>query len=85
MNTDIRHSGIYGMKWYVRRWQNPDGTYTPEGRIHYADQIQKYHDYLARRNGFAAVEDGLDEYGDTPFASIKNLFKVNWDRILGRL
>ena len=31
----FEHSGQKGMHWYVRRWQNEDGSLTPEGRIHY--------------------------------------------------
>lgn len=29
------HHGTPGMKWHVRRYQNADGSLTPEGRIHY--------------------------------------------------
>ena len=28
----LMHHGIKGQKWGVRRFQNPDGTYTPEGK-----------------------------------------------------
>lgn len=31
----LEHHGIPNMKWGVRRWQNEDGSLTPEGRIHY--------------------------------------------------
>lgn len=31
-NNYIYHSGIKGQKWYNRRYQNEDGTYTEEGK-----------------------------------------------------
>lgn len=30
--NSLKHYGISGMKWGVRRFQNPDGTYTEEGK-----------------------------------------------------
>ena len=32
---ELYHHGIQGQKWGVRRYQNPDGTLTDEGRKHY--------------------------------------------------
>lgn len=31
----LAHYGISGMKWYRRRYQNEDGSYTPAGRMRY--------------------------------------------------
>lgn len=35
MEYEFCHSGIKNMKWGVRRFQNPDGSLTPAGRIRY--------------------------------------------------
>lgn len=32
-DTELRHYGVKGMKWGVRRWQNKDGTLTSDGRV----------------------------------------------------
>jgi hypothetical protein len=33
--NELYHSGVKGMQWGVRRWQDYTGNYTPAGRIHY--------------------------------------------------
>lgn len=41
MEYEIVHSGIRGMRWGVRRYQNPDGTLTPAGKKRYAKDLAK--------------------------------------------
>ena len=36
MNNELKHYGILGMKWGVRRYQNSDGTLTSVGKKRYA-------------------------------------------------
>lgn len=36
-NNSLSHWGIKGMKWGKRRYQNPDGTLTAEGKKRYGD------------------------------------------------
>lgn len=37
----LAHHGIKGMRWGYRRWQNPDGTLTEEGKKHYGKGLAK--------------------------------------------
>lgn len=37
MGNTLQHHGIKGMKWGIRRYQNKDGSLTPEGRKRYSD------------------------------------------------
>ena len=36
-NDELRHYGVKGMKWGVRRFQNKDGSLTPSGKKRYRD------------------------------------------------
>lgn len=37
MDTTLSHHGIKGQRWGIRRYQNPDGTWTTAGKERYGD------------------------------------------------
>lgn len=46
---ELYHHGILGQKWGVRRYQNPDGSYTAAGRKRYGyDRVERKKDDKAR-------------------------------------
>lgn len=47
VNGELRHAGIKGMKWGVRRYQNKDGSLTPAGKKRYAKEEYKRADDAA--------------------------------------
>lgn len=41
MENELKHWGIKGMRWGIRRYQNKDGTLTPAGRKRYDAEMSK--------------------------------------------
>lgn len=55
LSDDLRHHGIKGQKWGVRRFQNEDGSLTAKGRKRYGEDRFKLHD-----DGKIEIEKGAE-------------------------
>lgn len=64
MNNELEHHGIKGMRWGVRRYQNKDGSLTPQGKKRYDRDIR---DNLAKKKITELIQviriliDGLEK------------------------
>lgn len=54
--TELMHYGVKGMKWGVRRYQNKDGSLTPEGQKKYAKVVGKN---IKRSSNFLNVQKNI--------------------------
>jgi hypothetical protein len=81
-SSELYHHGIKGQKWGVRRYQNPDGSYTTEGLKRYGRQtnriLNKYGDNEHTRKAIQyrnleREKDYYDRMEESP--SDKRLFK----------
>lgn len=63
--NSLQHHGIKFQKWGVRRYQNPDGSLTPEGREHY---------------GYGPARDGEDDEPSSRYSDEYTRSRMNKDR-----
>lgn len=61
METDIQHFGVPGMKWGIRKYQNPDGTLNSAGKLRYQKDMQKRDAYTEKLRKLEPKHSALKE------------------------
>ena len=71
-DEDLEHSGVQGMKWGIRRYQNEDGTLTEAGKARYGRGIRRIQKLEAQsaKNQIRAKKF-KKKSADKEFASLK--------------
>ena len=68
----LAHYGTHGQKWYRRRYQNKDGSLTPEGRERYGKGKEKDHARAAADDRQRANEANAVRQAAQAAANIQN-------------
>ena len=61
--SELRHQGIKGQKWGVRRFQNKDGSLTPNGKKRYG--ADDYKNTLDKVNSAGKIVDEVRKYNNS--------------------
>ena len=82
----IEHHGIKGQKWGVRRYQNPDGTLTEEGKKHIR-AVTKDYDFTLKKGAklYRVSTTSKDPIEDNKkYVSLSKEERAKWEEVLGR-
>ena len=61
-NNELQHWGIKGMRWGRRRYQNKDGSLTPEGKKRYGDDdVDDAHEDYTKAHNSQSVRSMSDK------------------------
>lgn len=80
--NELYHYGIKGQKWGVRRFQNPDGSYTQEGKMRYSANPGK-----AYRDKYGELTEAGKKRNDERAKRFEDLArdtegKINYDKYI---
>lgn len=82
----IEHHGIKGQKWGVRRYQNPDGTLTEQGKRR-INEVTKSYDFTLKKGTklYRVSTDSKDPTEDNKkYVSLSKEERAKWEEVLGR-
>lgn len=84
MNNELYHHGIKGQQWGVRRFQNEDGSLTPEGEKRYSESLsnvygndQETDDYTISKG--TSVFRRTQSNNDDDFSNSKYTYTYDYD------
>lgn len=82
--NELYHFGIPGQKWYRRRFQNEDGTYTEEGKERRRKGSEDYQNYkkLKKKGVQNMSNKELQDYNNR--ANLERQFKQNNQTIVNQ-
>ena len=70
----LMHYGVPNMKWGRRRYQNPDGSLTPEGREHYGYGVRN--DGYSHNKSSNTTVDGPDQRTGEKYKKLRKGLKT---------
>lgn len=73
----LMHHGIKGQKWGQRRFQNPDGSLTPEGEARYGKSVRKLQKKVVNK----VYKENRKNGGGFVFGPFRTSTGSNYDRV----